>query len=80
MSDFIKPEYCMTCRKVTNHHWMDDTPSHHQYTAECEVCGTRTLGTEHHNIDVDNLVDLRQFDRLNRPKMKKHKPKRGQWQ
>lgn len=60
MSNYLNLEYCLNCRKVTDHEWHDDTPLHHEYTVECKKCGLKTEAVNFHNIDAQNMLDLRE--------------------
>jgi uncharacterized Zn finger protein len=42
VSDFYQTIPCPICEEETEHHFMDDTPIHHHYTATCRICGFLT--------------------------------------
>lgn len=63
MSNFYHLAYCKKCVQMTNHLYMDDTPSRHLYTSECQKCNHRPIQGE---PDWSVMADIREMEESGR--------------
>lgn len=62
MSNFYHLTYCKKCEQMTNHLYMDDTPSRHLYTSECQKCKQRPIQGEPDYTVMQDIGELEQAD------------------